>query len=128
MSNSPMATHGAPSWIQHGGTDPAAARRFYEKVLGWKVVDMPMKDGSAYPGIMVGEGPVGGFSPQPAKGGAWTIYITVDDVDQRYKAALKAGAKSVSEPFSAPGVGRMATIEDPFGASIAFITYESQAA
>lgn len=127
MSTSPMATHGHPSWIEHSGVDSAAARAFYEKVLGWPVADMPMQDGSSYPGIMVGESPVGGFSPRPAKAGSWTVYITVDDVDSRYKAALDAGAKSVNEPVSMPGVGRMATITDPFGASIAFITYEKQA-
>ena len=54
----------------------------------------------------------------------WVVYITVDDVDQRFNAAIKAGAEEVSAPVDAPGVGRMATIRDPFGASIAFIAYE----
>ena len=125
MSN-PMETHGAASWIQHSGKDPAAARKFYETVLGWHVADMPMQDGSAYPGIMVGENAIGGFMPQPVPDGQWLIYITVDDVDSRYKAALEHGAEGVSEPSSFPGVGRMATIKDPHGASIAMITYESQ--
>ena len=97
MSN-PMKTHGAPSWIAHSGKDPAAARKFYEKVLGWNVVDMPMKDGSAYPGIMLEGGPVGGFSPQPAEEGGWLVYITVDNTDERYSTALKAGAKAVAAP------------------------------
>lgn len=117
-------THGAPSWIEYQGKDPAAARKFYEDVLGWNVVDMPMKDGSAYPGIMVGEAPVGGFAPMPREGGNWLLYITVDDVDARYAAAMKAGAKSAAEPFDVPGVGRIATISDPQGASLAFIKYE----
>ncbi len=124
MSNSPTMNHGAPSWIGHTSADPVAARKFYEKVLGWSVVDMPMQDGTSYAGIMVGEGPVGGFPPQPTSEGAWLTYITVDDVDARYAAALDAGATGVSEPATAPGVGRMATIKDPFGASLAFITYE----
>lgn len=123
MSNEPMATHGAPSWIGHNGSDPAAARKFYENVLGWNVVDMPMKDGSAYPGIMVGESAVGGFNPRPSADGQWLLYVTVDDVDARYNDALQAGASSVAEPMDMPGVGRMATIKDPFGADLAFITY-----
>ena len=126
MTTSPMATHGAPSWIEHCGADPAAARSFYEKVLGWSVAELPMQDGSSYPGIMVGEAPVGGFRPEPIKDGGWTIFVTVDDVDRRHAAALEAGAKSLSEPMSIPGVGRMATISDPFGAAIAFITYEQK--
>ncbi len=125
MTN-PMQTHGAASWIQHSGSDPAAARKFYENVLGWTVNDMPMQNGSAYAGIVVGENPIGGFMPQPVPDGQWLIYITVDDVDTRFKSALDNGAEGISEPADFPGVGRMATIKDPHGASIAIITYESQ--
>lgn len=125
MTN-PMQTHGAASWIQHSGSDPAAARKFYENVLGWTVNDMPMQNGSAYAGIVVGENPIGGFMPQPVPEGQWLIYITVDDVDTRFKSALDNGAEGIGEPADFPGVGRMATIKDPHGASIAIITYESQ--
>lgn len=120
-----MHTHGAPSWIQHMGSDPAAARKFYEQTLGWTVADMPMQDGSSYAGIMVGEGPVGGFLPRPVPDGAWMIYITVDDVDARFERAVEAGAAGISAPQDYPGVGRMATITDPYGATISLVTYES---
>lgn len=122
MANGPNTTHGAPSWLQHSSADPAAARKFYETVLGWTVSEMPMKDGSSYPAIVVGDGPVGGFSPMPGDGG-WLTYITVDDVDARLDKAKAAGATIVSEAMTAPGVGRMATIADPFGARLAFIDY-----
>ena len=124
MSN-PMHTHGAASWIQHSGSDPAGARKFYEAVLGWTVNVMPMQDGSSYAGIVVGEKPIGGFMPVPVQDGAWTIYITVDDVDARFQAALDNGAEGIEEPADFPGVGRMAKIRDPYGASISLITYES---
>lgn len=55
--------------------------------------------------------------------GGWLTYVTVDDVDARVKKAKAAGATVVSEAMTAPGVGRMATIADPFGARIAFIDY-----
>ena len=125
MSTNPMTTHGAFSWVEFHGQDAAAARSFYEKILGWTVAEMPMQDGSSYPGIMVGDQPAGGFSPKPAEGGAWLVYVTVDDVDARTRAAAEAGAEVISEPFSAPGVGRFAVVKDPFGASLAFITYEN---
>ena len=124
--NEPMATHGAPSWIEHHGGQPEEARQFYAKVLDWNISDLPMKDGSSYPGILVGETPVGGILPMPVAEGGWRVYLTVDDVDARYQRAIDAGATSISEPENFPGVGRMATIKDPFGANIAFITYESQ--
>ena len=124
--NNPMQTHGAPSWIEFHGADPAAARKFYESVLDWQVNDMPMQNGSSYPAIAVGESGVGGFAPAPATEGSWTIYVTVDDVDARFAKALAAGAAAVSAPADMPGVGRMAKFRDPQGASIALITYESQ--
>jgi len=126
MSANPMQTHGAFSWVEYQGQDASAARAFYEGVLGWTVTDMPMQDGSSYAGILLGEQPIGGFSPKPAPTSSWLAYVTVDDVDARTRAATKAGAKVLAEPFSAPGVGRIAVIEDPFGATLAFITYEAK--
>ncbi len=126
MNTNPMQTHGAFSWVEYHGEDAAAARSFYESVLGWTVAAMPMQDGSSYPGILLGEQPIGGFSPKAAEGGSWLAYVTVDDVDARTRAAAEAGATVVSEPVDAPGVGRMSVLRDPFGASVAFITYEAQ--
>jgi predicted enzyme related to lactoylglutathione lyase len=122
MANGPNSTHGAPSWLQHSSSDPAAARKFYETVLGWTVSEMPMKDGSNYPAIVVAGAPVGGFSPMPGEGG-WLTYITVDDVDARVAKAKAAGAKIIAKAMTVPGVGRMATIADPFGARLAIIDY-----
>lgn len=122
MANEPNRTHGAPSWLQHSSSDPTTARKFYEAVLGWSVNEMPMKDGSNYSAIIAGGAPVGGFSPVPGEGG-WLTYITVDDVDQRVAKAKAAGATILAEAMTVPGVGRMATIADPFGARLAFIDY-----
>lgn len=122
MTSKLNTTHGSPSWLQHSSQDPVAARKFYQTVLGWTVSEMPMKDGSTYAVIDVGDGPVGGFSPMPGNGG-WLTYITVDDVDTRLEKAKTAGATIISEAMTVPGVGRMATITDPFGARIAFIDY-----
>lgn len=120
-----MTTPGAAGWIEFSGPDTATAKKFYSDIIGWTLADMPMKDGHSYPGIMVGDGPIGGFSPVPAESGSWTIYVTVDDVDGRTDRARKAGAKIVQEPTDLAGVGRMSRIVDPQGAMIALITYES---
>lgn len=121
---SPMTTHGAFSWVEYHGQDAQAARTFYENVLGWTVADLPMADGSSYPGILLGEQPVGGFAPRNnGDGSAWLAYVTVDDVDARAKAAADSGGQVLAEPFDAPGVGRIAIVQDPTGASLALITY-----
>ena len=121
----PKTVHGAFSWVEFQGEDAAAARAFYDRVLGWPITEMEMQDGSTYPAVVAGEQPVGGFSPKPVRGGSWLAYVTVDDVDARARAAAEAGGKIVSEPSTAPGVGRIAVVEDPFGAALAFIAYEN---
>lgn len=122
----PMTTHGAFSWVEFQGEDVTSARSFYENVLGWQIAEMPMQDNTTYPGIMVGEQPVGGFAAHSGAQGSWLPYVTVDNVDQRTRAAKDAGGEILSEPFDAPGVGRISVVRDPMGAAIAFITYEEK--
>nr|WP_306269476.1 VOC family protein [Pararhizobium sp. IMCC3301] len=125
MSELTMTTPGNAGWIGHAGPDSAAAMKFYRDTIGWTIGDLPMQDGTSYPAIMIGQQPIGGFSPMPQSQGAWTIFVTVDDVDACVERAQKAGGTIVSEPADMPGVGRVSTIADPQGAQIALITYES---
>lgn len=125
--NNPMETHGAFSWMQLATGDVDAAKKFYGDTLGWDIATMEMP-GGPYTAIKVGDQPVGGITPAGEGGARWVAYVTVDDVDDRLAKAKAGGAKVVSEPFDAPGVGRMATIQDPFGAQIALITYSGPAA
>lgn len=125
MTETTMTTPGNSGWISFSGPDTAAAKEFYSAVLGWKIDEMPMQDGSSYAGIFVNEAPIGGFSPMPEDNGSWTIYVTVNDVDASTKTAADRGAKVIAGPMDMPGVGRMSTIVDPQGARIAMITYES---
>ncbi|MCK7614933.1 VOC family protein [Roseibium sediminicola] len=117
----PMETHGAVSWVEHSGPDADKARSFYQDVLDWTVADTEMEQGT-YAAIMIEEKPVGGFAPMPGNDG-WKLYITVDDVDARVAKAETAGASVVAKPMTVSGVGRMATIEDPFGARLTLIDY-----
>ena len=52
----------------------------------------------------------------------WLAYLAVDDVDAGLEAAKAAGAKVMREPFDVPTVGRIAIIQAPGGATIAWIT------
>ena len=52
----------------------------------------------------------------------WLTYIAVDDVDARLKKALAAGAKEGRPPQDIPGVGRMAVLQQPGGAMVAWLT------
>ncbi len=100
-----MTTPGAAGWIQYSGPNSADAKKFYATVLDWTIADMPMQDGSSFSGIMVDDAPIGGFSQVPAETGAWTIFVTVKDVDAATQKAKEAGATILSGPLDAPGVG-----------------------
>jgi predicted enzyme related to lactoylglutathione lyase len=56
----------------------------------------------------------------------WLSYLAVDNVDARLKAAKAAGAKVMREPFDVPTVGRIAIMQAPGGATIAWITPVSE--
>ena len=52
----------------------------------------------------------------------WLSYVAVDDVDARCKKAVAAGAKEGRAPFDVPGVGRIAILQQPGGAPVAWMT------
>lgn len=106
-------------WFEHLSADPAAARGFYERLLGWHVELMPIGN-ERYPLIMNGSQGIGGFVT--ARGGEspqWRGYLSVNDVDASHRAALAAGAKSLQPPTEYGAIGRGATITDPTGATLA---------
>lgn len=53
---------------------------------------------------------VGPREPMPA-----FLYLYVDDIDETYQRALKAGAVSLEEPRDVPYGDRRAMVKDPFG-------------
>lgn len=120
-------THGALSWCELLTDDVPKAKAFYTDVVGWQAEDMDMADSGVYTVLKANGAPVGGIMKTPPQAGGpprWTAYITVDDVDGRLTKAEKAGGTILSPAFSVPGVGRMATVADPTGAVLNFITYE----
>jgi hypothetical protein len=119
-------TPGAVSWAELMTTDPSAARTFYSKLFGWGTRDMAMTSGN-YTTCQVGETSVAGLTaiPDAAKGmpPMWGIYVTVADVDATLKQVEQLGGKVCMPPMEVPGVGRMAVIQDPQGASLSVIKY-----
>ena len=114
-----MSYHpGKFTWFEHVSSDPARARQFYEALFGWKVEAMPA-DGHSYDMIHNrGEGMGGLLKADAGAPNHWASYLSVDDVDASFKAALANGAKALMEPVDYAGVGRSATIADPTGAMV----------
>jgi uncharacterized protein len=106
--------------------DPEKAKQFYSATIGWTFEAMPMPNGTYWVAKMGGT-PVAGIFPMSGPDFAavpenWIPYLAVDDVDARLKKATAAGAKVMRAPFEVPDVGRIAIIEQPGGAVLAWIT------
>lgn len=125
-----FSTPGAFSWSELLTTDPAAAKAFYSKLFGWGTKDMQMSSG-AYTTCQVGEESVGGIMQIPAEAAGmppmWGVYVTVADVDATIREAEKLGGAVLVQPMDVEGVGRMAVLRDPQGASFSVIKYAAPA-
>jgi len=106
-------------WFEHVSPDLAQARTFYQPLFDWHVESMPM-DGGSYPMILNprNEGIGGLRQAQPGERSRWVSYLSVDDVDTRYRQALAAGAKPIQPPTEFAPVGRGAAFKDPTGAEL----------
>lgn len=121
-----MWSHGSFYWNELMARDVEQAKKFYGSTIGWTFDAMPMPDGTYWVAKMDDE-PVAGIFPMtgPDFDGVpenWLPYLAVDDVDAVLKAAKAAGAKVMREPFDVPTVGRVAIVQAPGGATIAWIT------
>lgn len=118
--------HGKFIWNELGTHNVEAAKTFLGGTLGWSFDAMPMPD-FTYWIIKKGEERIGGMFEfyDPACKDVpehWLSYIAVDDVDARCKTAVAAGAKLMREPFDVPNVGRIAILQQPGGAAVAWMT------
>ncbi len=118
--------HGAFGWRELMTTDPEAAKKFYSTLFGWETEEHPM-EGMSYTVLKVNGDQVGGIMAMPPDVGqmppAWSIYITVDDVDAIAKQTAELGGQILRPPSDIPTVGRFAVLADPQGAVICAITY-----
>lgn len=121
------ATRGRFVWHELSTSDPAAAKDFYEKVIGWGTSKLA-GGGVDYTMWMAGAGPIGGMMelvPEAKAMGAkpsWLAYTEVPDVDKTVADAVALGAKVILPPHSAPDVGRFSILTDPQGAVFAVVT------
>ena len=105
-------------WFEHQSDDPVRAQAFYEPLFGWNVQPMPL-EGEPYRMIQSGEVGIGGLVTGPAGQRArWRSFVSVQDVDASYAAALSSGARGATPPTDFAPVGRDAAIVDPTGAEV----------
>jgi uncharacterized protein len=108
-------------WFEHASPDPERALTFYAALFGWTVHDSTVS-GQPYRMLMNAGAGIGGLrKAEPGTSGTpahWLSYLSVVDVDERYQAALAAGARTLMPPTDFSPVGRGAGLTDPTGAAL----------
>jgi predicted enzyme related to lactoylglutathione lyase len=114
-------------WYELLTTDPDAAASFYGAVLGWTATnsEQPGMDyrifnklGTNIGGLMALPRAAIASGMQPS----WLGYISVADVDQSVDRIVAAGGALHMPAMSIAGVGRIAMVADPQGASFYVMT------
>ncbi len=106
---------GIPAFTELASADPAATRRFLEKVFGWDFtsVQMPMGEYLSYrtPG-----GGQGGIRPiRPNELPMSMAYIRVEDLDAASQKIKRAGGAIVLPRVDVPGMGSFFWFQIPGG-------------
>jgi uncharacterized protein len=113
---------GTPTWNECVTADVEAAVKFYGEVLGMGSQAMDMGEAGSYTVFTNVEGrQIGGCMDlgmfPDGTPPHWNIYFNVEDVDESVAKAEGLGAKPVAPAMDVPGVGRMAMLADPQGAT-----------
>ena len=110
-------------WYELITPDPAAAKRFYDAVVGWDIATESVSPDTEY--RMIGRsdgGNAGGVltsTDEMMSNGArpvWLGYLFTKDVDAAVEAIVADGGSAMMPPWDQPGVGRLAMVTDPDGA------------
>ncbi|GAA1382608.1 VOC family protein [Catellatospora chokoriensis] len=107
---------GAPSWVDLGTTDLAAATAFYSALFGWGVDELGPQAGGY--GLLLKDGKqVAGIGPaDPVRGTSWAVYFATQDAAGTAAEVEARGGKTVIAPMQVMDQGIMAVFTDPAGA------------
>jgi predicted enzyme related to lactoylglutathione lyase len=121
---------GSLCWAELYTADIARAAAFYHSVFGWETSAMPFP-GGVYTGLNPAgtdeDAMFGGLVPladDPTEAGSgpyWLPYFEVDDTDTAVGTAQARGGKVRMPATDIEAVGRIAKLEDPYGARFAVI-------
>jgi predicted enzyme related to lactoylglutathione lyase len=121
--------HGKVCWNELNTRDAKGACDFYAATCGWTYDRMPLDGGTGDYFVAMRDGvPTAGILNITTIPGMeqvrphWFTYFAVDDVDTSAKASEAAGARVQRAPWDIPGVGRIAIIQDPTGATLGLMT------
>jgi predicted enzyme related to lactoylglutathione lyase len=117
----------AVCWVELATRDLARAEAFYTGLFGWTMQEHHASPPGGYRMFGNADGLLGGLLRMTEEWGEmpshWSIYLQVDDVDAIVARAQSLGGRLCFPAFDAPGVGRIARIDDPSGAGFYVIRF-----
>lgn len=117
----------AVCWAELATRDLARAEAFYSGLFGWTMQEHHASPPGSYRMFGNADGLLGGLLRMTEEWGEmpshWSIYLQVEDVDAIVARAQALGGKLCFPAFDAPGVGRIARIDDPSGAGFYVIRF-----
>ena len=121
MTNITKYKPGSFCWIELATTDQKAASHFYESLFGWQAEHIPMGPDGVYTIFRLqGRDAAAGYTMGKEQQGVpphWKLYITVESADDAVTRIGKAGGKVLGGAHDVFDIGRMATAQDPTGAT-----------
>lgn len=124
MSERTELLPGSFCWPELATPDPAKAKAFYSGLFGWAGVEVP-SSGGTYSLLQVRGLDVAGLRTlgdgEKAQGvpSHFLTYVSTASADASAGRARELGGTVLSGPFDVEGIGRMAVVKDPEGASFA---------
>jgi predicted enzyme related to lactoylglutathione lyase len=118
-------SHGCFAWYELLTTDVAAARAFYQQVVGWGALDASTAAFS-YTVFTADTVEVGGLMELPPEGrrmGAaprWVGYVAVDDIDATAERLQQLGGRIYVPPTDS-NIGRVSILIDPQTAALGMV-------
>lgn len=118
-------------WHELMTGEPRGAVSFYQKIANW--TGRPSEHDPSYTEMVAGTAAVAGITTVPAvarAGGVkpgWLVYIGTDDAEVAAWEAQRLGGKVIRNTESIPGIGKFATLRDPYGAVFAVLEPAYQA-
>jgi len=121
MRQPAYAPHGHFCWPELATTDIASAKAFYGSIFGWEFVDMPSAMGNYTIFKLHGLDVAAAYQmgPQQHTPPRWNAYVAVKSTDVGAARTVELGGQIIAGPFDVEGIGRMALVQDPGGATIA---------
>jgi uncharacterized protein len=120
--------HGHFAWYELLTTDPAAAKAFYAKVVGWGTQDAPTP-GLTYTWFTAGNAVTCGLTNLPEdarKMGVtpmWIGYVGVNNVDAAAGRIKRLGGDVRVAPTDIPDISRFSVVADPQMAVLALVKW-----